>query len=797
MSGASDSADRLRATLDSLLDPHVVLTAVRDDQGRIIDFEFTEANAAACRYNGLEYDELMGTRLLDLLPGHETAGLMDRYRRVIETGEPLVLDDFVYRVEVQSGAERHFDIRGVAVGDDIVYTWRDVTDREAMVEELRTAESNYRALADATTDMAYRTDETGVITWVSPSAERVLGWTAAELLGRTILDVSVDGHDESTRSERDAIYAGGAEPVRNPPGVYRLRHRSGAIVSMSATVARDVDHHGQPTGGLLVGLKDVTALLAEQEAAEQERRKAERLQVSIDSAAIGMAITSPQGVFESVNPALAAMVGYRQDQMAGMSFQDITHPEDRDASAALLHRLTGGESDHVSMRKRYITATGQTLWVDLAVGVARNERGDIDHFIAQIIDVSAEVDYADALERTVRRFRLLAENASDVVYEVAHDFRILWVSPSVQNVLGWRPESLIGQSLLDLLEEDTAPASLSRLVEGFSLDSEPLLYRTATGTSRWMSALARPITDADGGFSGAIVGLRDISAEVVAEDAVAQLQTRLRLAVDAAPAGLAITDADDVLVDVNHEFCRLLGRREQELTGHNILVVLRAASSDPCTPDLRHEHQISTDTGSRWVSHAVSRVPADDDGAEYQVHLLSDVTGSRRLRDELAHLASHDGLTGVANRRQVLDRFAAMAAGSGTSMGVVFCDVDGLKAINDTYGHAAGDAVLTAVASRLAATIRSHDDVGRIGGDEFVVLLDRISTHADLAAVAEKLRRHVSGPVEVHGRRIPVSASFGAALVNPDDDARTALDRADDSLYRAKAAGRDAVMVAD
>jgi diguanylate cyclase (GGDEF)-like protein len=197
------------------------------------------------------------------------------------------------------------------------------------------------------------------------------------------------------------------------------------------------------------------------------------------------------------------------------------------------------------------------------------------------------------------------------------------------------------------------------------------------------------------------------------------------------------------------------------------------------------------------VSHAVSRVPADDDGAEYQVHLLSDVTGSRRLRDELAHLASHDGLTGVANRRQVLDRFAAMAAGSGTSMGVVFCDVDGLKAINDTYGHAAGDAVLTAVASRLAATIRSHDDVGRIGGDEFVVLLDRISTHADLAAVAEKLRMHVSGPVEVHGRRIPVSASFGAALVNPDDDARTALDRADDSLYRAKAAGRDAVMVAD
>jgi hypothetical protein len=74
------------------------------------------------------------------------------------------------------------------------------------------------------------------------------------------------------------------------------------------------------------------------------------------------------------------------------------------------------------------------------------------------------------------------------------------------------------------------------------------------------------------------------------------------------------------------------------LTGHNILVVLRSASSDPCTQDLRHEHRISTDTGSRLVSHAVSRLPAHDDGAEYHVHLLSD-TGGRRLRDEGTHLA--------------------------------------------------------------------------------------------------------------------------------------------------------------
>ncbi len=799
MTHPGDTADRLRATLDSLLDPHVVLTAMRDERGEIVDFEYTDANAAACVYNGRSYDELIGSRLLGLLPGHASSGLMDKYRKVIETGEPLVLDDFVYKVELHGGQERHFDIRGVPSGDDLIYTWRDVTDREIMLDELRTAERNFRALADATTDMAYRTDSSGVMTWVSPSAQRVLGWTPAELVGRTILDLSAESEEVEARrrTERAAFYANDTDPVPNPDEVFLLRTKTGETIAMSATVARDVDTEGEPTGGLLVGLKDITALLAEQELAEQERLRAARLQLSMDAAAIGVAIVSPQGVFESVNPALAEMVGYPQDQMVGMSFQDITHPDDQDASAALLQRLIGGETSHVSLRKRYVTSSGTTLWIDLAVGVARTKEAAIDHFVAQMIDVSAEVEYADALERTVRRFRLLAENATDVVFELDHEFAILWVSPSVQNVLGWRPETLIGRSVADLFEQDSEPSSLARLVEGYSVDNQRMPYRTAAGVPAWMSVLARPVTDPDGRFTGAIIGLRDISAEVVAQDALAQLQARLRLAVDAAPAGLAITDADDFLIDVNQEFCRLLGRAEPALTGTNIQVVLRAASSDPCTPDLRHEHQISTDTGSRWVSHAVNRVPPGGDIGDYQVHLLADVTGSRRLRDELAHLATHDGLTGVANRRQVLDRFATMADASEVSMGIVFCDVDGLKAINDTYGHAAGDAVLTAVAERLALAIRSYDDVGRIGGDEFVVLLDRITSREDLRAVAEKLRVSVAGSVVVHGRRIPVSASFGAALVARSEEAASALDRADESLYRAKAAGRDAVIVAD
>lgn len=133
---AAESAT-LRATVDSLLDPHVRLGVVRDQDGQIIDFVYEDANPAACEYNKTTFEELIGTRLLDLLPGHAGTGLLEMYRRVVVTGEPLVLDDYVYPHELLGGAERRYDIRAARIaGNGLSYTWRDVTDRHLRLEEL-------------------------------------------------------------------------------------------------------------------------------------------------------------------------------------------------------------------------------------------------------------------------------------------------------------------------------------------------------------------------------------------------------------------------------------------------------------------------------------------------------------------------------------------------------------------------------------------------------------------------------------------------------------------------------------
>ncbi len=170
-----------------------------------------------------------------------------------------------------------------------------------------------------------------------------------------------------------------------------------------------------------------------------------------------------------------------------------------------------------------------------------------------------------------------------------------------------------------------------------------------------------------------------------------------------------------------------------------------------------------------------------------------------RLQRRLEHLALHDQLTGLANRQllqQSLEAAIAASERAGSSLAVLFLDVDAFKSINDRLGHAAGDDVLRELADRLRLGVRSGDIVGRIGGDEFVV----ICADADLAgamSIAERILDLIRHPVAAGGIPLAVSMSAGVATYTPDLDARPTADelliRADGAMYSSKDAGKDRV----
>ncbi len=163
------------------------------------------------------------------------------------------------------------------------------------------------------------------------------------------------------------------------------------------------------------------------------------------------------------------------------------------------------------------------------------------------------------------------------------------------------------------------------------------------------------------------------------------------------------------------------------------------------------------------------------------------------MRNRLRELARFDSVTGLANRGETMARLDAALARPGARVGVLYCDVDHFKQINDTYGHAVGDAVLSTIAARMRECVHLQDTVGRIGGDELLILLTSVGSTQDAVDIGEQLRRRAAEPIHQFGLTINTTLSIGAASSLPGEDSSAVTARADAAMYQAKQAGRNAV----
>jgi diguanylate cyclase (GGDEF)-like protein/PAS domain S-box-containing protein len=259
------------------------------------------------------------------------------------------------------------------------------------------------------------------------------------------------------------------------------------------------------------------------------------------------------------------------------------------------------------------------------------------------------------------------------------------------------------------------------------------------------------------------------------------------------------TDALVLLVDhaarilaANPAACAALGIEETELIGTDATAVVVPREQPDFRRALRgatrsglpfaHEHELpdTTARGRRCVAWAVSRTSLSP-GVVACIGV--DVTATRNAFELLRNRAVTDDLTGLPNRSGLLDYMATMA-GSGAS--VVFCDLNGFKAVNDTWGHAAGDAVLVQIARRLKRTVRGEDFVARIGGDEFVIIVPP-EPASDFEALGRRLLRATDQPMILPGPIVAnVGMSIGMAILAPGQDPAHALTTADENMYLMK-----------
>ncbi|MEI8083426.1 MAG: PAS domain S-box protein, partial [Actinomycetes bacterium] len=353
-----------RAVLDSMLDPHVLLQAVRDDAGTIVDFVFTEANMAACDDMLMGSDELVGARLLDLRPGLAGSGILTLYADAVNSGVPLVLDDCAHPYEILHD-EHRYDIRAVRVGDALSFTWRDATDRYRQAEALAASELQYRLLAEHATDMVWQLDVGGVIRWMAPAPESALGWSPEQLVGTVAFDLVHPTDQPGSRVWREQITVG--TPM--PPLDLRMRGVDGEYRWTSVRTERILDEHGQVTG-LVVGLRDSHEQVLALEALRVERARLRAILDSmLDPHILVEALRDDDGqiadlVYTDANPAACAYNGKAYDDLVGSRVLDL---------------LPGQEASGLMAAYRRVIETGEPLLLDAFV-YAHEALGGAQHF---------------------------------------------------------------------------------------------------------------------------------------------------------------------------------------------------------------------------------------------------------------------------------------------------------------------------------------------------------------------------------------------------------------------------------
>ncbi len=452
-------------------------------------------------------------------------------------------------------------------------------------------------------------------------------------------------------------------------------------------------HGDRICGGICVA-KDVTDIRAAAtalHASEELFRQAFRL------APMGVALNSIDGRFLEVNEALCTMTGYPAEALIGQSLYLLTHPDDRDTTAEKLDALLRGDVDRYEHTKRYVTATGETIWVSVSVALLRGQDGRPTRQIAQILDVNdrvlAQQEWTRAQEElaTAHAFQeAVLATAPDVIALMdARTQRNIWVSQGLEDLLGYR------RSDLTALGKDALPS----LIHPVDLER----FRAA---------------------------VRDV--------------TKL---------------ADGERVELRHR--------------------------------IRH-----ADGSFRWLQRRMTPFRRDADGSVIEILAVStDLTTQVEAERALEHRAVHDVLTGLANRTLVLERLhdALEDVGRHEGVSVLFCDLDSFKAVNDGFGHAIGDRVLVEAGNRLMNHLRPGDTVGRMGGDEFVIVMrDTRSQQRDHAnAIASRILRELARPFVIdgvkHSLTISIGICFGGFGALPD----ALLSQADAAMYQAKAAGKN------
>jgi diguanylate cyclase (GGDEF)-like protein/PAS domain S-box-containing protein len=690
----------------------------------------------------------------------------------------------------------------------------------------------HQQIMDNSADMICVIDAQGRFVDVNQSCERILGYSATELLGRPFLDFTHPDDINVTEQEANQIVDGGktTKNFRN-----RYLRKDGTVVHLMW-----VSNYLPSLGLMYAVARDINEMVNAER--YQQDQQAILRQISTEQPLPGIFAAICQMAERQSGTVKAAIMIKMADTLtlaAAPSFSDqywiavaslpVADNVGSCGTAAFQKSLVIvediGNDEKWRQAAPIALAEGmQACWSLPMVSKHDEVLGTFALYCAEKRSPSKEElelmiaccrfaavalersQQRQLLQQSEQRFRSLFEFNPDPVYIISPEGYFIDMNDAGCQLLQYSWDEVISMHF----DRVMLPEHLNRTLLHFSQVLAGNAQRfEASVISRTGRQIELDISILPNRENGKVIGVIGVAKDISKRRA-AERQLRLfKRAVDATSNGVVIADIlqpDMPIIYVNSAFEKLTGYSAAEVQGRNCRF-LQGQQRDWLTVKqlrdaiaLRQECSVvlknyRKDNSLFWNNLFLAPVPDDQGEISHYIGIQTDITAQKQYEQELAHNASHDLLTGLPNRSLLGDRLNqsfSISRRHAQKVAVLFIDLDGFKLINDSLGHLSGDEVLKLVTSRIKEQIRPGDTLARLGGDEFVLLVPDVQDDAQLPQLARRILTTIAEPIKLQGQQVQLTASIGISVSGIElTEPMQLVQQADLAMYRAKQLGRN------
>ncbi|MEZ4671187.1 MAG: PAS domain S-box protein [Anaerolineae bacterium] len=618
--------ERYRVIADAMIDVMVVT----DGAGTILS-----VNPAV--KDMLDYTplELLNTKSDDLIHPADLAKFSEQMRAMVKGEKPVRVEirlrrkngDYIW-VEGLGGVvrERNSD------GETYISMVRDINQRKQVEEQLR-------LITDNMDDVVSQIDTDGIVIYVSPSCQTILGYSPEELMGQPGFEL-IHPDDLATNVEKFqlAILSHTTEVAE-----VRYLHKDGHYVWMESSAGAVYDNNGD-INCLVACSRDISS---RKMAEERLRRSEEQLRLLTDSMGDVMAQVGSDGTITYISPSCYTNFGFRPYELIGKPSLELVHPEDLPSASAKFQAIAVGNNSEVA-EYRFLHKDGHYIWVESCGNRILDKDGQIAAFVTATRNITSRKLAEAQLRESEEHFRLLANNSTDMIAQLGDDGVMQYITPSCQAVLGYQPDELIGRIAFDFIHPDDKYGVVDKF-QGVMTGLEPYFIefraKHKEGHYVWLELNTSVVHKSPGVIDHLVLAMRDISSRKKTEKALRASEEQYRLLADNSTDVIALHELDGRCIYTSPSVTQQTGWLPEEIEGasptrlihpqdaERVFIAVAQAIQDGKDVSVEYRFQCK-DGGYTWVeSH--HRLIFQSDGTPYRL-VVSTRNVTTRKQAELA-----------------------------------------------------------------------------------------------------------------------------------------------------------------